>query len=49
VDRTGKVYVADSGNNSIRIISPEGAVTTLTVKQGGAAPTPESASSAVRH
>jgi hypothetical protein len=34
VDNTGKVYVADAGNDSIRMISPEGAVTTLTVKQG---------------
>jgi sugar lactone lactonase YvrE len=35
VDSAGRVYVAESGNNAIRIISPEGAVTTLTVKQEG--------------
>lgn len=34
VDSAGKVYVADSGNDRVRIVSPDGAVTTLTVKPG---------------
>ncbi|APR77007.1 Hypothetical protein A7982_02354 [Minicystis rosea] len=34
VDDAGKVYVVDSRNDDVRIISPEGAVTTLAVKQG---------------
>lgn len=34
VDRAGKVYVADSGNNAVRVVSPEGDVTTLVPKQG---------------
>lgn len=32
VDSAGKVYVADSGNNRVRVVSPEGVVTTLAVK-----------------
>lgn len=38
VDSAGRVYVADSGNGSIRIISSEGEVTTLPVRTSAPAP-----------
>lgn len=36
LDRRGRIYVADAGNQCVRMVTPEGVVTTLAGKPGGA-------------
>jgi len=41
VDRSGRLYVADTYNDTIRSVAPDGVVTTLAAFRGSSAPTME--------